>query len=436
MTQEPTSALLRAIRPRLTRFIPYAPSARQQAALLLSLKLEVLYGGAAGGGKSDWILMAALQFADVPGYNALILRRTFPMLSQADGLLPRAAEWLSGTGAIGRDSANGVPTRWSFPAGGSLVFGHLQYERDKYAYQGGAYQFIGFDELTQFTESQYLYLFSRLRRLEVSQVPLRMRASSNPGGIGHDWVKARFLTERRSERVFLPARIDDNPALDRDEYVKSLMHLHPYERAQLLSGDWDARPPGSHFRREWFELVEAAPTRAKRIRAWDFAATEAKPGTDPDWTAGCRMSRSGDTYYIEDMARFRATAGAVEARVRQTAELDGQEVGIWLEQEPGSSGKMAAAAFVRLLSGFAARSQTATGSKIVRANPLAAQAEAGNVKLVNGPWVGPFLTELEHFPGEGHDDQVDAASLAFDKLTSRRVSWDDLYPIATEERPN
>lgn len=418
------AALVRALSPRMTRYIPHAPTVRQSAFLLLPTR-EALYGGAAGGGKSDALLMGALQYVDVPGYSALLLRRTFRQLELADALIPRSHAWLAGTDA----KWSGEKRRWTFPSGATIDFGHLEHESDKYTYQGAAYQFIGFDELTQFEPGQYTYLLSRLRRLEGSKLPIRARAASNPGNTGHAWVKARFVEPRSLERPFVAARLVDNPHLDREEYAKSLALLDPFTRAQLLAGDWSARAPGSKFKREWFEIVDAAPADATRCRYWDLAATLPKPGTDPDWTAGARVSRTRQgIWFVEDMRRLRATPNGVEQAVRQAAELDSRAVPVWIEQEPGSSGKNTVDNYVRrVLSGFTCRGHRPSGPKDVRANPVSSQAEAGNVKLVRGPWINDFLDELEAFaPDCAHDDQVDALSGAFAMLTSRGVGWDDV----------
>jgi len=183
--------LERLTTPRLTRYIAHRPTPPQTAFLLLECR-EAMYGGAAGGGKSDALLMAALQYVDVENYAALLLRKSYSDLSLPAALIPRAAEWLTTTDA----KWNGAEHVWRFPSGASLSFGYLDTEADKYRYQSAEYQFIGFDELTQFSESQYTYMFSRLRRLKGSNVPLRMRGASNPGGYGHEWVKQRFITRR------------------------------------------------------------------------------------------------------------------------------------------------------------------------------------------------------------------------------------------------
>ena len=399
-------------------YCPHDPTARQAAGLILSDR-EVFYGGAAGGGKSDWLLMCALQYVDIHNYSALLLRRTFAQLSKAGGLLSRSHEWLGPTDA----QWNGEKHQWVFPSGATIELGHMQHEKDKYNYQGPEYQMVGYDELTQFSESQYTYLFSRLRRLKGSPIPPRMRAASNPGGEGHDWVKQRMLIEGKPKgRMFIPARLDDNPHLDRDEYLESLAELDPVTREQLLAGDWDIRPSGGMFKREDFEIVSARPANAKRVRGWDFAATALKPGTDPDWTAAALMSMTPDgVFYIEDMVRQRTKPSGVEKLLKNVATQDGRNTAVWLEQEPGSSGKIAVASMIKLLAGFNVRAERPTGSKVDRAQPLAAQVAAGNVRIVNGPWVSDFLNEAQAFPEVAHDDQVDAASLAFSKLHGNRI---------------
>lgn len=378
---------------------------------------EAFFGGSAGGGKSDALLMGALQYVEVPNYAAILFRRTFADLALPGALMDRAQEWLSGTDA----RWNERDKTWTFPSGATVSFGYLEHENHKFRYQSAEFQFIGFDELTQFSESQYRYLFSRLRRLEGSRVPLRMRSASNPGGVGHEWVRQRFIIEK--QHLFIPAKLDDNPHLDRDEYMRSLMELDPVTRQQLLEGDWSARQAGNKFKREWFEIVDAAPADANRVRYWDLAATEPKPGKDPDWTAGVRMSEKDGIFYIEDIKRTRQTPHNVELLIKQTADLDGRSNEIYMEQEPGSSGVNTIDNYQRkVLLGFAFWGVRTTGSKEIRANPLSAAAEAGNVKLVRGPWINDFLDEAEAFPGGSHDDQVDAASGAFEKLAEKRSS--------------
>jgi hypothetical protein len=229
------SRLAASLTPRTNSFVPHRPEPPQAAFLLLDCE-EAFYGGAAGGGKSDALLMAALQYVDVPGYDALIVRRTYPELSKPGAIMARSHEWLRGTAARWNEQRK----TWTFPAGATLSFGFCKLETDVYQYQGAEYDFIGFDELTQFTEWQFTYLFSRLRQQAGAPYPRRMRAASNPGGVGHGWVKRRYITGRAPGVVFVPARLADNPHLDQDGYRRSLSHLPPTTQAQLLNGDWDA----------------------------------------------------------------------------------------------------------------------------------------------------------------------------------------------------
>jgi hypothetical protein len=236
----------KALRIPWTRYIPHAPHAHQHAFLWLACE-EALYGGAAGGGKSDALLMAALQYVDQPGYAALLLRRTYKDLSLPGALMSRAEQWLAPTDA----KWNGDTKTWTFPSGATLTFGYLQTSKDKFQYQGAEFNFVGFDEATQFAEDDYTYLFSRLRRLEGSLIPGRMRCASNPGGEGHEWVKRRFVNRTtRDERIFIPAQLADNPSLDQGAYLRSLMNLDAVTREQLLNGDWDVRTPSG---REFFD---------------------------------------------------------------------------------------------------------------------------------------------------------------------------------------
>ena len=249
--------------PEPKNYSPQSPTPRQKLFLDLDNEKEVFYGGSAGGGKSSSLLMAALEYANVPNYSALILRRTYADLSKQGAIMDRAKEWLNGTGA----SWNEQRKMWTFPSGARLAFGYLDTENDKYQYQGAEFQFCGFDELTQFTLTQYTYLFSRLRRLKDSNIPIRMRSASNPGGVGGKWVYERFIPEDFTpdlaieERVwtkeatddetgdtvtrfFVPARLDDNPHLDQAEYELSLRELDPVTRAQLRRGDWQISARG------------------------------------------------------------------------------------------------------------------------------------------------------------------------------------------------
>lgn len=416
----------------------------RQAAFLLYDGLEAFYGGAAGGGKSDALLMAALQYVDVPGYAAILFRKTYADLSLPGGLLDRAAEWLGGTDARWSDTTK----TWTFPSGATLSFGYLATETDKYRYKSAEFLFVGFDEATQFSETQYRYLFSRLRRpSEIADsrlfaVPLRMRAASNPGDVGHEWVKARFVprrvvdpisgeetveipVDRRGNyRVFVPARIVDNPHLDRPSYTENLLELDHVEGKRLLDGDWDVVAAGKMFGSEHVHVLELRPPDVpKWIRRWDFAATEADDGGDPDYLVGVLMGkRPSGEIVVGDVVRKRVGPAGVEATLRATAELDGKKIPVRFEQEPGASGKAYAAHIVKkVLLGYDSKGIRSTGEKEVRARAFAAQWEVDNVYLVRGGWNQAYVEELVAFPTKGvHDDQVDASSGAFEDAVGFR----------------
>lgn len=399
---------------RLRGLVPHEPSLRQAAFLSLD-HMEAFFGGAAGGGKSDALLMGALMYVHEPGYAALILRRTYSELSLPDALMPRAHEWLDGKAKWDKQEKT-----WTFPSGATLTFGYLKHEGDERRYKGAAFDYIAFDEVTEFSLQQYRYLFSRLRRLIGSVIPSRIRSSGNPDGPHVAWVKERFVARRRSDRPFIPSRLQDNPGLDRDAYIASLMHLDPVTRARLLDGDWEIRPPGRYFDRGWlrFDDESLAPPGAQRIRWWDFAATEENEGKkrkEPDWTVGLLLSTFGDELVIEDVVRGRWSPGSVEQKVLATAALDGPDVLIGLEQEPGSSGKFVVADFKKKLRGYAVLSEQPTGSKTTRARAVSTQAELGHLRILRRPWTEVLVDELESFPGP-HDDQVDALSGAYRHL--------------------
>lgn len=377
--------------------------------------------------------MGALQYVDVPDYNALILRRTFRDLNQPEAIMNRAISWLRDTDA----KWNANDKRFTFPSGATLTFGYLEKTWDHLQYQGAELQYIAFDELTQFEEYQFTYLFSRLRRKAGVQVPLRMRSASNPGGPGHGWVKDRYIQPTDGKkRIFIPSLLIDNPGVDQQEYMESLSELDAVTRAQLLAGDWDATYSGGVFQREWFgEVVDSVPaTQADPIetvyRRWDLAATEpTQDNKDPDYTAGvklCRL-RSGK-FYVMDVVRCRHSAGQVEQIIKATAAQDGRAVPIRIEQEPGSAGKSLIHHYVTdVLPGYDVAGVPSSGSKLDRAKPVSAQAEHGNIGIVRGPWNADFINELVWFKGDntGHDDQVDALCGAFEDI----VLGDEMPPV-------
>lgn len=386
--------------------------------------MEAFYGGAAGGGKSEGLLMGGLQYVHRPEYAGIIFRKTYSDLALPGALMDRAEEWLSETDAWW----DGQDHTWRFPSGATLTFGYLDKKRDRYRYQSAEFQYIAFDELTQFPERDYLYLFSRLRRKAGSPIPLRMRAGSNPGNIGHEWVRDRFVDpqglkrgELRTDRVFIPAFLEDNPHLDLEPYIKSLNQLDPITREQYLAGRWDIEPEGMVAKRSWFNIVDLPPAGSlDSIRAWDLAATEASlTSGDPDYLVGTLLSSTRDGIYtIEHVVRDRPGPAGAETLVLNYAKIDGRQVPIVIELEPGASAKILAASIIRKLAGWSVSFTQARKGKIARATPFLNQAESGNVNVVRGPWVKAWLDEICTVPQGVHDDQFDSAALGFNRLTS------------------
>lgn len=171
---------------------------------------------------------------------------------------------------------------------------------------------------------------------------------------------------------------------------------------------------GALFKTHWLPLVEAVPAQARRVRWWDKASVAG----GGDYTAGVLMAEAAGILYVEDVVRGRWSPGERDRIIRATAEADRERgsVEVWGPQDPGQAGVVDAQAFTRLLSGFIVRTERETGDKAVRAMPLAAQAEAGNVRVLRGRWSGAYIAELTEFPAGANDDQVDASSGAYSKL--------------------
>jgi predicted phage terminase large subunit-like protein len=417
------------------------PLPRQEAFLRLTHR-EVLYGGAAGGGKSVALLMAALQYSDVPGYHALLLRPSLTEFELPGGLIELAHEWLGGSKARWSSETRS----WQFPGpgrngsgGASLRFGYLDGPKDATRYAGSSFSFIGFDELVRFEEAEYRRVFRILRGpmsasgaapdgTTIADVPQRVRATSNPGGRNHNWVKTYFVDEatRPNDVLYMPSRIGDNRYLNREAYEAALEKLPRVERERFLNGDWEIPDEGVVFQRRWLPIVDRTvlPSPMEAVRFWDLAATEPSPSRpDPDWTVGLKLERHepSGTFYVTSIVRARKPAGGIEQLVAATAAQDGSHVGIVIEQEPGSAGVSVADRYKRhVLTGYEVRTERATGAKDVRARVVAAAAETGLIKIVSGPNTNDFLDELCAFPNTRHDDCVDALAGAHAALSARR----------------
>jgi predicted phage terminase large subunit-like protein len=402
-----------------SEFVPVAPTPHQ-VAYLLAEEREALFTGSGGNGKTTALMLAALIDVDRPGYRALLVQRS---LAGPVSLAERLREWLESTSASWDTSAR----VWRFPSGASLGVGH-----ERYAYVAGQYHFVGLDDATLFSDVEYRRLFGVWRRRQGSTTPMHIRVATSPGGPGHDWVRERFAIDNPASvlplgRRVITATMDDNPHLDREEYRRSLANLDPVRRAQLETGDWSIRQGGAIFQRQWFRIVDRAPAGLRRVRFWDLAAT-AEPTRsdllyDPDYTVGALLGLASDgTVYVLDVIRRRLDSPDVKKLVRQTAELDGREVVIGMEQESGASGKAEIATYRRLLAGWVFQPRQPYAEKIVRAAPFASYAEGGGVRLVRAAWNAQFLQELEQFPLGEHDDVTDSVSSAFTHLTGKTAT--------------
>ena len=234
-------------------YCPHDPWPKQR--LLLGLNCgEIFFGGAAGGSKTDALAMCALRYVSVPNYSCLILRRDTQRLALPNAIMDRMRQWCYSCDV----SWNAQQKTLRFPAGSVIQFGFIDNPDDRFRYASAEFQTIIFEELTEFRlasdeANPYLFMFSRLRRTDTNPVPLQIISASNPGNIGHSWVKERFLTADAAKalsegaddsvfykdgRAFIPSRIKDNPAINPREYEASLMHLPAVTRARLMDGDW------------------------------------------------------------------------------------------------------------------------------------------------------------------------------------------------------
>lgn len=261
-------------------YCPHEPTRRQRAFLALD-DFEALYGGQASGGKSDALLMAALQFVEVPGYSAILFRRTHQDLALPGALMDRALLWLAdpiGRGEVRWDSAH---KQLRFPSGAVLSFGYMESDQDRHRYKSAEFQFVGFDELTTFSELQYLYLASRVRRLAGAPVITRMRSATNPGDVGHAWVKARFVDPGDRSRPFVRAAAEDNPHVDLDDYRKHLSILDRTTYDQLARGLWVLDATNRVYHYDATHDVDALPSLDgwERILAIDLGSSTRDPTT-------------------------------------------------------------------------------------------------------------------------------------------------------------
>ena len=245
ISSEDLEALPKALAAEAKEEVIFKANEGPQEDFLAAAETDVLYGGAAGGGKSYAMLVDPLRYAHRAAHRGLILRRSMPELRE---LIDKSRELYPK--AFPGCKYKEVEKLWNFPSGAKIEFGFLERDADVYRYQGQAYSWIGFDEITHLpTEFSWNYLASRLRTTDAEIIPY-MRCTANPGGVGSTWVKKRYIDPEIPDtsfegsdgltRKFIPALLQDNPYLAKDgRYEKMLQALPPTQRQQLLEGNWD-----------------------------------------------------------------------------------------------------------------------------------------------------------------------------------------------------
>ena len=245
-------------------------------------------------------------------------------------------------------------------------------------------------------------------------------------------LAAHIMTKGKWRHLMFPMRYDPKraqpddprteagellwPEMFNEEQVRALeLSLGPYGTAGQLQ-QLPAPEGGGLFKRSWFKIVDELPadSKLKRIRGWDTASTAG----GGDWTVGCRIAHDTETgiFYVDSVARGQWGPNDADQAMRNTTVGDGRSCSQREQQEPGSAGKHVIAKRARDLAGYDYGPSPTTGDKVTRAKPYRAQCEAGNIRLLKGEWNEAFLQEHEVFPNGKHDDQVDAASTAFNEL--------------------
>lgn len=452
----------------LAKYCPHRPWPKQTMFLDLECR-EAFFGGAAGGGKSDVLLMAALQYVHVPNYHALILRKNFTLLAKSGAIMDRSLVWLHNTDA----KWNGDKRRWTFPSGASIEFGYLERPIDWLNYLGTDYQFIGWDELTEFPLSDedennpFLCLYRSMRKtVELEEVPLRVRAASNPGGPGHGWVKKRFITDDARQairqganrifdaangRKFVPSRVDDNPSLNKAEYIESLMHLPLVTRERQMHGDWDVATD-LQIPEEWLKaftmrgehlLTPDGKTvdcrQCRRFATIDTAGTsrdkaEEHRGKPPSWSviAVWDYWRGADMLFLRHVWRERVGWNELKVKAAEVlavwgkpkAHVENAHVGQPLADELRAAGiqtELVGPVLPGMLDGW-------RGAKLERAISagLLVRLEQGRLLIpAEADWRPAYIQELTSWTGNPDEtsDQIDASSYGSWSCKSTASSW-------------
>lgn len=457
------------------------PASKKHEMFLKSDARLIVYGGAAGGGKTHVGLMRHIRFTDDPNYVGYVIRKNSTAIMKAGSVFDEAVEMYKKVDPNCQIKLK--DQKIVFSSGASITFSH--YENDtagKELYRGLQISGIMYDEASQATADQIFWLLSRNRSKSKHLAGIWLTANPDPDSYLFEWVKwylypkghplegrpdpdkdgkIRWMLRRGNDFVwadskeeliaiygkkilpiqfqFISATIKDNPPLieSNPEYLANLESLGRIEKERMLYGNWLAREDAAgFFKRQWVTEIDEVPYNqiVKTYRAWDIAGSlpsEAEP--DPDFTAGVKMSKLRDgSYLIWDVIRFRARYGDVTNRILKIAREDGKNVDILIPQDPGAAGKAAAGHMVQEIieAGFYARKRPTNKSKVERFRPFAASAENGVIKILKNCGNDPdfknfetnefFYKELEQFNGgrKGHDDICDAISDAFVQLAT------------------
>lgn len=441
------------------------PQRGPQEQFLASSADIVIYGGAAGGGKSFGLLLEPLRHVTtVPGFGCVIFRRTSVQVRNEGGLWDTSMSLYSHAGLRPRESV----LEWEHRGTGNTIkFAHLEHESSVLDWQGAQVPLIAFDELTHFTAKQFWYMLSRNR--STCGVRPYVRATTNPdadswvadliawwidqdpasptcgqaipersgvvrwfarvNGELHwadtpDELRERHPGSEPKSLTFIPSALADNPALtSRDPgYRANLLALDPVEQARLLHGNWKARrSAGTLFQRSWVPILDVAPALVREVRAWDLAATRPTPDNpDPDWTVGLKGGITSDgQIVIMDLVKARENPGEIERLFVATATADGKTVVQRIPEDPGQAGKSQSRTYIKLVPGHTVRAERVTGDKVTRFGPASARAYKGLISVTRAPWNDWLFSQLEAFPDpKAHDDAVDALSDLVDELTS------------------
>jgi predicted phage terminase large subunit-like protein len=359
---------------------------------------------------------------------------------------------------------------WRFPSGATVTFSNLEMEQTKYDWQGSQIPLLMFDEVTHFSESVFFYMLSRNRSM--CGVKPYVRATCNPDAdswvakfiewwidqntgypieercgkvrwfIRRDetmcwadkkaelWERFNLVTDDEKEEprsvAFINSTLQDNKLLMKQDpsYIANLKALPTVERERLLLGNWKIKPSAGLFfnRSQVGNMLQFLPKDVNIfVRAWDLAATTDKESGEAAYTAGVLMGKRSDGRYIViDVINVRQSAADVRATIRHTAAVDnaryGGSVKVRLPQDPGQAGKDQAQSFIKLLAGYIVKAVPESGSKETRAEPVAAQWQAGNFDIVIADWNEMYFSQLESFPLSKFKDMVDATSSAFAEI--------------------